>query len=181
VRILAIAGSLRRASYNRGVLVAARDLAPPGMSIDPYDLAGLPLYDEDLEPEPPVAARDFRAAVRTAAAVLIATPEYNYSISGVLKNAIDWGSQPMGANVWDGKPAAILGVSVSSIGTARAQLHLRQCLSCLNVAVMPAPELLVGKAAEKFDPSGALIDGPTRAALADFLAHFDSWARRLLA
>jgi chromate reductase, NAD(P)H dehydrogenase (quinone) len=177
--VLALAGSLRRASYNRALLLAARDLAP--FSLDLYDLAPLPLYNEDLEPDPPPGARDLRRRIRAADAVLLATPEYNYSISGVLKNAIDWGSQPMNANAWDAKPAAILGVSVSSIGTARAQLHLRQCLACLNVAVMPAPELLIGKAADKFDPAGSLTDEPTRACLRDFLAHFDRWIRRLQA
>ncbi len=178
MNVLALSGSLRRASYNRALLRAARELAPTGMVIEVYELGDLPLYNEDLEGDPPAAAVELRGRVRGAHAVLLATPEYNYSISGVLKNAIDWGSQPMGANVWDGKPAAILGASVSSIGTARAQLHLRQCLGCLNVAVMPAPELLVGKAQEKFDRAGNLVDEPTRGSLRDFLATFDLWARR---
>jgi chromate reductase, NAD(P)H dehydrogenase (quinone) len=177
--VLAFAGSLRRASYNRALLAAARDLAPAGMAIELYDLAALPMYNEDLEVDPPAAARDLRGQVRAADALLFATPEYNYSISGVLKNAIDWGSQPMGANVWDGKPAGILGVSVSSIGTARAQLHLRQCLSCLNVAVMPTPELLIGRAAEKFDAAG-LVDEATRGSFREFLAAFDRWTRRFV-
>lgn len=177
--VLAISGSLRRASYNTALLRACRDLAPAGMEIVLFDIAALALYNEDLEPDPPASARDLRARVGAADALLFSTPEYNYSISGALKNAIDWGSQPMNANVWDGKPAAILGVSVSSIGTARAQLHLRQCLSCLNVAVMPAPELLIGKAADKFDAAGNLTDDVTRAGLRDFLAAFDRWALKL--
>lgn len=178
--VLALPGSLRRASFNRALLRAARDLAPSSMTLDLYDLADLPLYNEDLEADPPAAARDLRARVRAADALLFATPEYNFSVSGVLKNAIDWGSQPLGANVWDGKPAAILGAAVSGIGTARAQLHLRQILAPLNVAVMPAPEFLLGKAPEKFDPAGKLTDEPTRAALRDFLSAFEAWTRRFL-
>jgi chromate reductase len=176
--VLAISGSLRRASYNTALLRAARDLAP--FPVELYDVGALPLYNEELEADPPASARDLRDRVRAAGALLFATPEYNFSVSGVLKNAIDWGSQPLGANVWDGKPAAILGAAVSSIGTARAQLHLRQILAPLNVAVMPAPELLVGKAQEKFD-GGRLVDEPTRDALRDFLSRFDAWIARFRA
>jgi len=178
IRILAIPGSLRRLSFNRALLLAARDLSRA--DFDLYDPAPLPLYNEDLEPAPSDAVLDLRARIRAADALLFATPEYNFSISGVLKNVIDWGSQPLGANCWDGKPAAILGAAPSSIGTARAQLHLRQILAPLNVAAMPAPELLIGKANEKFDAAGSLTDEPTRAALRDFLAAFDLWTRRLL-
>jgi chromate reductase, NAD(P)H dehydrogenase (quinone) len=178
IRILAIPGSLRRLSYNRALLRAAADLSPH--AYDVYDPAALPLYNEDLEPAPPAAVLNLRARIRAADALIFATPEYNFSVSGVLKNVIDWGSQPLGANCWDGKPAAILGAAPSSIGTARAQLHLRQILAPLNVAVMPAPELLIGKANEKFDAAGNLTDEPTRAALRDFLAAFDHWTRRLI-
>lgn len=176
--VLAFAGSLRRASYNRALVRAAAGLAPTALAIELYDLAPLPLYNEDLEADPPDAVRDLRARIRAAAALLFATPEYNFSVSGVLKNAIDWGSQPLGANAWDGKPAAILGAAVSSIGTARAQIHLRQILAPLNVAVMPAPELLVGKAQEKFDAALNLTDEPTRDALREFLTRFETWSRR---
>jgi chromate reductase, NAD(P)H dehydrogenase (quinone) len=175
MKIFAIPGSLRLHSFNRALLRAAADLSPATFHL--YDPAALPLYNDDLEP---AAALDLRARVRAADALLFATPEYNFSISGVLKNVIDWGSQPLGANSWDGKPAAILGAAPSSIGTARAQLHLRQILAPLNVAVMPAPELLIGHAHEKFH-DGVLTDEPTRAALRDFLTAFDLWARRFLA
>jgi len=177
IRILALPGSLRRHSFNRALLRAAADLSPA--TFDLYDPAPLPLYNEDLEPSPPPAILDLRDRIRAADAFLFATPEYNFSISGVLKNVIDWGSQPLGANCWDGKPAAILGAAPSSIGTARAQLHLRQILAPLNVAVMPAPELLIGNANEKFN-DGSLTDEPARAALHDFLAAFDLWTRRFL-
>jgi chromate reductase len=167
--VLGIAGSLRRASVNRGLLRAARDLAPAGMTIAALDLHDLPLYNADDEPDPPPAARNLRGRVRAADAVLFATPEYNYSVPGVLKNAIDWGSQPRGCNVWDLKPAAIVGAATSGVGTARAQLHLRQSLVALNMRVLNA-ELLIGRAPDKFDPAGNLTDADTRAALRAFLA-----------
>jgi chromate reductase len=177
--VLGIAGSLRNASYNRSLLRAAAELAPGGMRIETFDLAGVPMYNGDDEDNPPARATELRERVRGAEAILLVTPEYNYSISGVLKNAIDWASQPMKANAWDGKPAAILGASVSSIGTARAQLHLRQVLACLNVSVMPAPELLVGRAVEKFDADGRLIDEATRRYLRDFMSAFGEWVARM--
>ena len=166
--ILGIAGSLRRASINRGLLRAARDLAPAGMSIVEFDLGPLPLYNADDEVDPPAAARELRARVRAADAVLFVTPEYNYSVSGVLKNAVDWGSQPRGQNVWDAKPAAILGAANSVVGTARAQAHLRQSLVALNMDVCNR-ELLIGGAG-KFDTAGDLVDPETRDAVRDFLA-----------
>ena len=178
IDVLAVAGSLRRASYNRAVLCAVAELAPPSLSINPFDL-DLPLYNGDLEPSPPARIVELRARIRAAGAILFATPEYNYSISGVLKNAIDWGSQPFGANAWDGKPAAILGASISSIGTARAQLHLRQVLASLNVHVMTGPELLIGRAAEKFDRDGNLTDAAVRQKLESFLQAFASWIPRV--
>jgi chromate reductase len=175
--VLGLAGSLRRASVNRGLLRAARGVAPAGMSIVDLDLRDLPLYNADDEPDPPAAARHLRDCVRAADAVLFATPEYNYSVSGVLKNAIDWGSQPRGANVWDNKPAAIVGAANSVVGTARAQLHLRQSLVALNMRVCNA-ELLIGRAPERFDADGDLTDPETRAALRDFLVGWMEGLRR---
>ena len=166
--VLSIAGSLRRASVNRGLLRAARDVVPAGVTIEDLDLRALPLYNPDDEPDPPAAGRELRERVRAADAILFATPEYNYSVPGVLKNAIDWGSQPLGANVWGAKPAAIVGAANSVVGTARAQLHLRQSLVALNMHVFNG-ELLVGRAAERFDDAGNLVDPETRAALREFL------------
>jgi chromate reductase len=180
-RILGIAGSLRRASYNRALLAAAAELAPHGMAIEPFDLLGVPVYNADDEAEAPARATELRARIRAADGVLLVTPEYNYSISGALKNAIDWGSQPVTANTWNGKLAAILGASISSIGTARAQLHLRQVLASLNVAVLPAPELLVGRAKEKFDADLRLTDEKTRACLRGLLEEFARWISKLRA
>lgn len=139
------------------------------MSIEILDLRDLPLYNADDEVDPPAPARRLRERVGSTDAILFATPEYNYSVPGVLKNAIDWGSQPRGANVWDGKPAAIVGAANSAVGTARAQLHLRQSLTALNMRVLNA-ELLIGGAPRKFDDAGDLTDPETRAALRDFLA-----------
>lgn len=169
--ILGIAGSLRRASINRGLLRAARELAPAGVTVVDFDLRDLPLYNADDEPDPPVVARELRGRVREADAILFATPEYNYSVPGVLKNAVDWGSQPKGQNAWDGKPAAIVGAANSAVGTARAQLHLRQSLVALNMTVFNG-ELLVGRAPEKFDAAGDLVDAETREAVRAFL---DGW------
>jgi chromate reductase len=173
--VLGIAGSLRRASINRGLLRAARELAT--FTIVDFDLAPLPLYNPDDEPDPPAAARDLRDRVRASDAVLFATPEYNYSVPGVLKNAIDWGSQPLGANVWDAQPAAIVGAANSVVGTARAQLHLRQSLVALNMRVFNG-ELLIGRAPDKFDTGGNLTDPETRAALREFLAAWIGSLRR---
>jgi chromate reductase len=169
--VLGIAGSLRRASVNRGVLRAARELLPAGAGLEEFDAGDLPLYNADLEADVPEAARRLRERVRAADAVLLATPEYNYSVPGVLKNAIDWGSQPKGQSVWDGKPAAIAGAANSVVGTARAQLHLRQSLVALNMRVFNG-ELLIGGAPAKFDEAGNLVDQETRDALRDFVARW---------
>ena len=167
--VLGLAGSLRRASCNRGLLRAARELAPGGMAVEILDLRDLPLYNADDEANPPAAGRVLRERVLAADGLLFATPEYNYSVPGVLKNAIDWGSQPKGRNVWDGKPAAIVGAANSAVGTARAQLHLRQSLVALNMRVLNA-ELLIGGAPGKFDADGNLTDAETRRAFEEFLA-----------
>ena len=179
LHILGIAGSLRRESYNRALLRAAAAGAPAGMRIEEFDLAAIPLYNSDDEPSPAPAASEFRRRVREADAVLMATPEYNYAPSGVLKNAIDWASQPYGQNAWDAKPVAVMGASVSSLGTARAQYQLRQTLTALNCYTLNQPEILVGSAMEKFDAAGNLTDPPTRAALAAMLATFAAWIRRV--
>lgn len=173
--VLGFAGSLRRASTNRGLVRVAREILGGATVFGEFDPGRLPLYNADEEPDPPGAARDLRERVRAADAILFATPEYNYSVSGVLKNAIDWGSQPRGENVWDGKPAAIIGAANSAIGTARAQLHLRQSLVALNMDVFNR-ELLIGGAQAKFDHNGNLTDTETRAALAEFLS---AWLERL--
>jgi chromate reductase len=178
--VLGIAGSLRRGSYNRGLIRAAVEVAPAGTTVIPYDLADLPLFNADVEAQgdpPSVAA--FKRAVREADALLIATPEYNHCVPGVLKNAIDWASRPARASVLTGKPVAIMGASTGGGGTARAQAHLRDGLSYTNGLVLPLPEVLVPFADSKFDAESTLTDPDTREALRDLLVSFAAWTRRM--
>lgn len=180
--ILGIAGSLRRASYNRALLRAARELAPDGIEIEIFDRLGeLPLYNPDVAamgaPEPVAALKE---AIDRAHGVLIATPEYNYSIPAPLKNALDWASRPPAETPLRGKPIAIMGAAVGSIGTARAQLALRQSLLFTQSHVMPAPELLVGRAPEKFDAELRLVDEQTRQFLRQHLERFASYVARFV-
>lgn len=179
--VCAIAGSLRQASYNRALLRAAQELAPAGMEIRIFDRVGeLPLFDQDLEaqgdPEPVVAMRQ---AIAEADALLIATPEYNHGVPGVLKNAIDWASRPPRGAVLAGKPTAILGASPGVTGTARAQSQLRQSLVFTDTPVLPQPEILVYRAHEKFDAAGRLTDEKTREFVGKLLSGLASWTRRL--
>jgi chromate reductase len=178
--VLGIAGSLRRGSYNRGLIRAAVEVAPAGTTVIPYDLADLPLFNADVEAQgdpPSVAA--FKRAIREADALLIATPEYNHCVPGVLKNAIDWASRPARASVLTGKPVAIMGASTGGGGTARAQAHLRDGLSYTNGLVLPLPEVLVPFADSKFDAESTLTDPETREAVRDLLVSFAAWTRRM--
>src|SRR5918998_215420 len=157
--ILGIVGSLRRESYNRSAMRAATALVPPDARLDIFGLDGIPGFNEDDEQHPPPKVVELKRRVRAADALLFVTPEYNYSIPGVLKNAIDWASRPYGDNAWYGKPAAIMGASTGAIGTARAQYHLRQVFVFLNVYALNEPEVMIGHAGEKFDGAGTLTDG----------------------
>jgi chromate reductase len=178
---LGIAGSLRRASYNRGLIRAAIELVPAGTSVVAYDLAQIPMFDADVEAEgDPPAVTDFKRAIAAADALLIATPEYNHCVPGVLKNAVDWASRPARASVLTGKPVAIMGASTGRGATARAQAHLRDGLAYTNGFVLPLPEVLVGVAGEKFDDDGNLTDGDTREEVRDLLVSLAAWTRRLL-
>jgi chromate reductase, NAD(P)H dehydrogenase (quinone) len=177
--ILAIPGSLRRRSFNRGLLEAAVESAPAGMTIALYDaLASLPPFDEDLERETgggPEPVRRLRGLVRTADGLLIATPEYNQSLPGVLKNAIDWLSRAAPDEVLAGKPVAVVGATPGRWGTRLAQAALRQVLHATEALALPVPTLFVRDAAQLFDASGRLTDEPTRAALRVLLSSFDRW------
>jgi chromate reductase len=177
--ILGIAGSLRQGSYNRAALRAAQHLAPEGATIEIFDIAGLPPFNEDVEKEPPAAVTELKARVRAADAILFVTPEYNYSIPGVLKNAIDWGSRPYGDSAWEGKPVAVMGASVGSHGSARAQYHLRQTFVFLNMHALNRPEVMIGNASERFDGQGNLTDEQTKALIRKLLENLVEWARRL--
>ena len=176
--ILAIPGSLRRDSHNRRLLEAARSVAPAGVAVEIADLRPLPFYDGDVEAtgDPP-ATGDLKARIRSADALLIATPEYNGTVPGVLQNAIDWASRPRGAAALGGKPTAILGGSPGAGGTARAQRILRQVLANAGAAVLPAPELLVPRVADRFDADGGLRDDGLAEELRGLLAALAGWAR----
>jgi chromate reductase len=171
--ICGIAGSLRARSYNRALLKAAQELAPDGVEVRIFERLGdLPHYNSDLEvggvaPEPVLALRQ---AIGEADALLLASPEYNHSIPGVLKNAIDWASRPANASVLNKKPCAIFGASTGVTGTVRGQLAIRQALMFTETHVLLKPEVLIGKAAEKFDAELRLTDEPTRGSVAKLLA-----------
>lgn len=179
VRILGIAGSLRAASYNRGVLRAAKELAPEGSSVDILDLDGIPGFNQDDEQNPPEKVTELKRRIREADAILFVTPEYNYSVPGVLKNAIDWASRPYGDSAWDGKPAAIMGASVGAIATARAQYHLRQMMVFLNMFPLNQPEVMIGNCADKFDENGNLTDEKTKEYIGRMLKNLVDWTHRL--
>ncbi len=180
LRVLGIAGSLRRASTNRGLLRAAAETAPDGMSVEVFDLAGLPLYDADLDGEdPPDPVRRLKEAIGGADALLVACPEYNYGMTGVLKNAIDWASRPPKDSPLRGKPAAILGASTGLMGTVRAQLTLRQSFLFTRTLVLPEPEVYVNRAGDKFDAAGDLTDEDTRNRVRALLEALEAWVRRL--
>lgn len=177
---LGIAGSLRGASYNRGLIRAAVEAAPAGTSVVPYDLAQIPMFNADVEAGgDPAAVGDFKRAIAAADALLIATPEYNHCVPGVLKNAIDWASRPARQSVLTGKPVAIMGASTGRGGTARAQAHLRDGLAYTNGFVLPLPEVLVDFASDKFDEDGNLTDEETQREVRDLLVSLATWSRRL--
>jgi chromate reductase len=163
ITILGIPGSLRRRSYNRLLLENARDLVPDGVRVDIVSVGKLPLYDEDLDTEtPPEPVARLRAQIRDADGLLIATPEYNYSVPGALKNAIDWASRPYGAHVLIGKPIAIMGASSGAFGTVRAQMHWRDIFLFTQSKVVTEPEVYVGNAPDRFDGAGRLVDERSR-------------------
>lgn len=162
LNILGIIGSLRKDSYNHFALKAAQDLLPENVALELVDLHGIPVFNQDDEVAPPAAVIEFKQKILAADAILFATPEYNYSLPGGLKNAIDWASRPYGQSAWQGKPAAILGVSSGNFGTARAQYDLRKILVALNMPVVIQPEIMIGNAAQRFDQDGKLNDEPTR-------------------
>jgi chromate reductase, NAD(P)H dehydrogenase (quinone) len=177
LRVLGFAGSLRQGSYNKMALRAAVELAPAGMTIETFDIAPIEPYNEDVKQKgfPPVV-QDFREKIRAADALLIVTPEYNYSIPGVLKNAIDWASRPP-EQPFNGKPIGIMGASPGRLGSARAQYHLRQCFVFLNALILNQPEVMIGGAPQMFDDQGRLTDQPTREIIGKLLGSLADWTR----
>ncbi len=179
LRVLGFAGSLRQGSYNRMALRAAVELAPAGMTIETFDIAPIEPYNEDVKQKgfpPPV--QELRDKIRAADALLIVTPEYNYSIPGVLKNAIDWASRPPDQPFQD-KPIAIMGASPGRLGSARAQYHLRQCFVFLNALILNTPEVMIANAPKMFDDQGRLADPPTREIIGKQLQALADWTRRV--
>ena len=179
-RIVGVAGSLRQGSYNKALLRVAQQVAPAAVQIRIHDLSEIPLYNEDVEHAGiPPAVSHLREAVAEADGFLVATPEYNHGVPGVMKNAFDWLSRPPGKSVLARKPSAIMGASPGMTGTARAQSALRQSFVFTNTPVLPQPEVLVGRAHEKFDAGGNLTDEATRKFLVLFLEEFARWVGRL--
>jgi chromate reductase len=179
VTILGFAGSLRKNSYNKALLRAAEEILPADAKLEIFDLEGVPPFNQDLEAQPPQRVKEFKARIRAADAVLIVTPEYNYSMPGVLKNAIDWASRPPADNVWEGKPVALMGASTGRMGTARAQYHLRQCFVGLNMHAVNYPEVMIGHAGQSFDETGRLRDEKARELVAELLQNLVDWTRKL--
>ncbi|MGH6985819.1 MAG: NADPH-dependent FMN reductase [Caulobacteraceae bacterium] len=178
--VAVLVGSLRKASFNRKTALALTERARPGLELSLIQIGDLPLYDEDAEASPPQTWLRFRNEVRSREAVLFVTPEYNRSIPGVLKNAIDVGSRPYGQSVWSKKPGAVISVSPGAIGGFGANHHLRQSMVFLDVPMLQQPEAYLGGAAKIFDQAGKLIDEGAKAFLEKFIAAFEAWIETCL-
>ena len=178
-KILAFAGSLRKDSYNKALVRAAVELAPENVVIEVFDLDGITPFNNDNVTSPPAKVVEFKEKIRNADGLLIATPEYNYSIPGVLKNAIDWASRPFQGNPLEDKPVAIMSASTGRLGGARAQYHLRQSFIFLNVHPLNQPEVMLSNAAENVDATGKLTNEQTRALIRQLIEALASWINRL--
>lgn len=181
IKVLGICGSLRKGSFNRMALRVAQEMAPAGMKIDIADISAFPLYNEDVRAQgfpPPV--QTFRDQIAAADALLFVTPEYNYSMSGVLKNAIDWASRPPN-QPFDGKPIAMMGASGGTTGTARAQYHLRQTCVFLNMFPINKPEVMIPQAQNRFDAEGRLTDETAKGLIKQLVEALQAWTLRLKA
>ena len=179
IKVLGFAGSLRQGSYNKALLRSAADLVPDDMQLEIFDLEGIPPFNQDIEQNMPDKVKEFKMKIREADAILIATPEYNFSVPGVLKNAIDWASRPYGDNPFDGKPVAIMSASPGMLGGANAQFHLRQTCVFLNMYPINKPLVIVTFAQDKFDANGKLVDDNTKKFLRGLLDNLVNWTRKL--
>jgi len=179
--VAVLVGSLRKESFTRKVAKALIALAPPSLKLEIVEIGQLPLYNQDDESHPPPASAAFKARVRKADGVLFLTPEYNRSVPGVLKNAIDIASRPYGDSAWNGKPGGVVSVSPGAIGAFGANHHLRQSLVFLNVPTLQQPEAYVGNAAKLFDASGGLVDDSVREFLRKYIEAYAQWVERILA
>jgi len=179
VRVLAIAGSLRKGSFNRALVRVAIQVAPPGVVVEDFgDLEGIPLFNEDAEKPQPEKVRLLKAKIAAADALLIATPEYNNSVPGVLKNAIDWASRPAGDNSFDDKPVAIMSAG-GQTGGVRAQIALRQTFVFLNMHPINKPSVIVASAKTRVDPSGEFTEPAIMDSVKQLLVALEAWTRRL--
>jgi chromate reductase len=181
VKILGFVGSLRKGSYNKAMMRAAVELVPEDVAIEVFDLQGIPPFNQDLERQPPQIVKEFKAEIRKADAILIASPEYNYSVPGVLKNAIDWASRPYGDNAFEGKPVAVMSASIGHLGGARAQYHLRQSFVFLDMHPVNRPEVMMPFAGDNVDVDGNVTNEDTRQLIRELLEALVQWTRRLKA
>jgi len=179
IKILGIAGSLRKDSYNKGALRAAQSLCPEGARIEIYDIAGLPLFNQDEEKNPTPKVSEFKQKIRDADAILLVTPEYNYGVPGVMKNALDVASRPYGDNAWSGKPVALMSAAAGIAGGIRAQYQIRQCFVFLNLDAVVQPEVAIGNAMQSFDEKGNLTDETSKKMIRQLLENLVAKARRL--
>jgi chromate reductase len=171
-------GSLRKESLNRKLANALIAMAPESLKLEIVEIGNLPLFNQDFEADPPQTVREFKQRVAAADAVLFITPEYNRSVPGALKNAIDVASRPYGQSAWNGKPGAVISLSPGAIGGFGANHHLRQSLVFLNVPVLQQPEAYIGNASKLFDDQGGLANDSTREFLEKFLQAFEQWIDR---
>jgi len=181
ITILGFAGSLRKGSYNKSLLKASNRLAPDNSELETFDLEGIPPFNQDMENSMPEKVKEFKRKIKAADAILIVTPEHNYSVPGVLKNAIDWASRPYGDNAFEGKPAAIMSASPGVLGGARGQYQLRQIMVFLNMFPLNKPELFVNFAHQKFDEKGNLTDEKTKEYIKGMLEALVIWTKKLKA
>jgi len=179
-KVAVIVGSLRKESLNRRTAEALARLAPESLELEIVEIGGLGFYDQDLDSAPPAEWRDFRETIRSYDAVLFVTPEYNRSVPGVLKNAVDIGSRPYGHSVWSGKPAGVVSVSPGGLGGFGANHHLRQSLTFLDMPVLQQPEAYFGNAGTFFDESGELANEGTRKVMQGFIDAFAVWVEKIL-
>jgi chromate reductase, NAD(P)H dehydrogenase (quinone) len=177
ITILGIAGSLRKDSYNKGALRAAQQLCPEGAKIEIYDIAGLPLFNQDEEKNPTAKVTEFKQKIRAADAILLVTPEYNYGVPGVMKNALDVASRPYGDSAWSGKPVALMSAAMGIAGGIRAQYQIRQCFVFLNMDAVVQPEVAIGNATQRFDEKGNLTDETSKKMIRQLLENLVAKAR----
>jgi chromate reductase len=177
MKILGVGGTLRKGSYSKALLLEAQKLALEGVVIELTEFGDFPLYNPDIEM--PAVVQAFKKQIKAADAILFSTAEYNYSVPGSLKNALDWASRPYGDNSWEDKPAAIMSESIGRLGGIKAQYHLRQMLLFINMYSLNKPEFVLGNAAEKFDKQGNLTDEHTKEKIKELLQALVAWTERL--